>query len=50
MIKINLLELKREVKQKKKLPKFLVTWGAITGDVCFLPLSAISGWSGIFQT
>lgn len=36
MIKINLLELKREVKQKKKLPKFLVTWGAITGTCLLL--------------
>lgn len=35
MIKINLLELKREVKQKKAPPKFLITWAMITG-ACFL--------------
>lgn len=35
MIKINLIERKREQQQKKAPPKFLITWALITG-ACFL--------------
>lgn len=42
MIKVNLLEQKREQRQKKATPKFLVHWAMITGG-CFLLVALVYG-------